>query len=267
MLLLRLQKRMFRISAIFRVRAQGASSMTFQWLRSPQAPVEETADAMIEFHNISKAYRTSKGKKVIIDNFSGVFPRGRNIGLLGVNGSGKSTLIRMIAGIEYPDRGRIKRRVRVSYPLGLTGLKANLSGRENCRFVARVYGLDVRSVERFVEEFAEIGKYFDMAVCTYSSGMRSRVNFGISMAVDFECYLLDEALSVGDGIFRARADAIFEAKRNRASMILVSHSPQTIRQYCDMGAVLSKGRLRLYDNLDDAVDEYDAITRHHGKLE
>jgi capsular polysaccharide transport system ATP-binding protein len=241
--------------------------MSFQWPAASEAPESQAAEPMIEFHGVCKAYKTSTGKKVIIDNFTGVFPRGRNIGLLGVNGAGKSTLIRLIAGTEYPDSGRIRRRVRVSYPLGLTGLKSNLSGRENCRFVARVYGLEVRSVERFVEEFAEIGKYFDMPVCTYSSGMRSRVTFGISMAVDFECYLLDEALSVGDGVFRARADAIFDAKRDRASIILVSHSAATIRRYCDMGAVLSRGRLRLYDKLEDAINEYDAITENLGTLE
>ena len=112
--------------------------------------------------------------------------------------------------------------------------------------MARIYGLETRSVERFVEEFAEIGKYFDMPVATYSSGMKARVSFGVSMAVDFECYLIDETLSVGDGIFKARADAIFAAKRERASIILVSHSPGTIRNYCDMGAVLSRGRLQAF---------------------
>ena len=224
-------------------------------------------EPMVEFHNVSKAYRGAKTNKVILKNFSGVFPRGRNIGLLGVNGSGKSTLIRLIAGAEYPDRGKIRRYAKISFPLGFAAFKGNLSGRENCRFVARIYGLETRSVERFVEEFAEIGKYFDMPVATYSSGMKARVSFGVSMAVDFECYLVDESLSVGDGIFKARADAIFAAKRERASIILVSHSPGTMRNYCDMGAVLSRGRLKLYDKLEDAIEAYQALTRNLGTFE
>ncbi len=215
---------------------------------------------VIEFRGVSKAYKTSKTTKVILQNFSGVFPRGRNIALLGVNGAGKSTVLRMIAGTEMPDKGSIRRRALVSFPVGFAAVKGNLTGRENCRFVARIYGLNTRSVERFVEEFAEIGKYFDMPVVTYSSGMRSRVSFGLSMAVDFDCYLVDEVLSVGDKVFRARADALFEAKRKHASLIMVSHSAYTVRRYCDMGAVISNGTMTLFDKIDDAIAHYDQIT-------
>ena len=148
---------------------------------------------MILFENVSKAYRSPKFTKVILRDFSMEFPTGRNIGLLGVNGAGKSTVLRMIAGTEYPDSGRIRRFTRVSFPLGFSGsFKGNLTARENCRFVARIYGLDTKAVERFVEEFAEIGKSFELPISTYSSGMRSRVSFGLSMAIDFECYLVDE---------------------------------------------------------------------------
>lgn len=222
---------------------------------------------MIEFHNVSKAYATSRSKKVILDNFSGEFPRGRNIGLLGVNGAGKSTLLRLIAGTEYPDRGRIRRRVFVSFPVNFAAFKGNLSGRENCRFVARIYGVSTHSVERFVEEFAEIGRYFDMPIATYSSGMRSRISFGLSMAIDFDVYLVDEALSVGDGIFKARADALFQAKAKQANLIIVSHNPGTVRKYCDMGAVISNGQLVMFDKLDDAVKHYETITRNLGNFE
>jgi capsular polysaccharide transport system ATP-binding protein len=222
---------------------------------------------VIEFHNVSKAYATARSKKVILDNFSGEFPRGRNIGLLGINGSGKSTLLRLIAGTEYPDRGRIKRRVFVSFPVNFAAFKGNLSGRENCRFVARIYGVSTQSVERFVEEFAEIGKYFDMPIATYSSGMRSRISFGLSMAIDFDVYLVDEALSVGDGIFRARADALFKAKAKHANLIIVSHTPSTVRKYCDMGAVISNGQLVMFDKLEDAVKHYQTITHNLGNFE
>ena len=223
--------------------------------------------AMIEFHNVTKAFRTRKVNKVILKNFSGEFPRDRNIGLLGVNGSGKTTLIRMMAGADYPDRGSIRRNVRVSYPLGFASFKGNLTGRENCRFVSRIYGLDPMTVERFVDEFSELGKYFDLPVATYSSGMRSRIGMAVSMAVDFDCYLIDEAFSVGDGIFRARAEAVLEAKFKKASLVLVSHSVATVRRLCNMGAVMWKGDLRLYDDLEDAIKEYQRVTHNMGTYE
>lgn len=217
--------------------------------------------ALIEFRNVAKAYRSVKASRVILRNFTGEFPRGRNIGLLGLNGAGKSTMLRLIAGTEFPDTGTIKRNVRVSFPLGFSGsFKASLSARENCRFVARIYGVDARRVERFVEDFAQVGKYFDMPLAVYSSGMKSRIGFGVSMAIDFECYLIDEGLSGGDSIFRARAKAIFEAKRGEASLIVVSHSANTIRKFCDMGAVLGNGELQLYDNLEDAIAEYERLS-------
>jgi capsular polysaccharide transport system ATP-binding protein len=220
---------------------------------------------MIEFHNVSKAYRSAKASKTILRNFTGEFPRGRNIGLLGVNGAGKSTVLRLIAGTEYVDSGTITRRVRVSPPIGFSGsFVGSLSGRENCRFIARIYGVDARRVERFVEEFAEVGKYFDMPVVSYSSGMKARVAFGVNMAIDFECYLVDESLSVGDATFRARCDAVFDARRKRASMILVSHSPRMMRRYCDMGAILSDGEVRLYDRLEDAIAEHHRICGEAG---
>jgi capsular polysaccharide transport system ATP-binding protein len=219
-------------------------------------------DPLIEFHNVAKSYRGPKSNRVVLRDFTGSFPRGRNIGLLGVNGAGKSTLLRLIAGTEFPDRGRIRRHARVSYPLGLAGFKGNLTARENCRFVARIYGLDPRRVERFVEEFAEIGKYFDMPIQSFSSGMKQRVTFGVTLAADFECYLVDESLSVGDAMFRARCDAIFGAKRKTASMILVSHSMVQIKKYCDTAAILSKGELRLYDKLDDALKDYAGLVGH-----
>ena len=215
------------------------------------------SDALIDFQDVTKAYRTKGNRKVVLNGFTGQFPRGRNVGLLGRNGAGKSTLIRLIAGAEYPDKGKIKRNGRVSFPLGLVGFKGTLTGRENCRFVARIYGLNVRAVEYFAEDFAELGKYFDMPLATYSSGMRARVAFAISMAADFDCYLVDEALSVGDSRFKAKAAAIFAERRKKASLILVSHSPSMVRQLCDMGAVLENGELQLFDTVEDAIKAFE----------
>jgi capsular polysaccharide transport system ATP-binding protein len=235
------------------------------WRFSPGRTLEKSS--VIEFQNVSKAYSTAKSTKTILRNFSGEFPRGRNIGLLGVNGAGKSTLLRLIAGTEYPDSGRIRRRAFISFPVNFAAFKGNLSARENCRFVARIYGVNTRSVERFVEEFAEIGKYFDMPIATYSSGMRARISFGLSMAIDFEVYLVDEALSVGDGIFKARADALFQARAKQSNLIVVSHNPGTVEKYCDMGAVISNGELVIFDQLPDAVRYYQSITRNLGNFE
>ena len=222
---------------------------------------------MIEFHNVSKAFRNATASKVILRSFTGEFPYGRNIGLLGLNGAGKSTLLKMIAGSEYPDTGKLKRRVRISFPVGFLGFKGTLSGRENCRFVSRVYGMNPKSVERFVEEFAELGQYFEMPLQTYSSGMKARLAYGLTMALDFDCYLLDEAFSVGDGLFRARADALWEAKTKNSNLIVVSHSVSTIRKYCDFGAVLSRGDLTLHDDLEEAIQRYESITRDLGTFE
>ena len=219
---------------------------------------------MIDFIDVRKAYRSPKTNKVILNGFTGSLPRGRNIGVLGMNGAGKSTFLRLVAGTEYPDSGKIRRHARISYPLGFTAFKGNMTGRENSRFVARIYGLDVKSVERFVEEFSELGRYFDMPVSTYSSGMTARVAFAVSMAVDFEVYLIDEMLGVGDKRFRSRAEAIFDAKRERASVLMVSHSTSTLERFCDMGAVLYGGELQLYDRLADAIKDYDALMARVG---
>jgi capsular polysaccharide transport system ATP-binding protein len=215
------------------------------------------SEVLIDFQDVTKTYKTKGVKKVILNGFSGQVLRGRNIGLLGRNGAGKSTLIRLIGGAEYPDSGKIRRYGRVSFPLGFVGFKGTLTGRENCRFVARIYGLNVKAVEYFTEDFAELGKYFDMPLATYSSGMRARVSFAISMAANFDCYLVDEALAVGDSRFRAKANAIFAEKRKSASLILVSHSPGMIRQLCNTGAVLENGTLKMFDTVEAAIKEYE----------
>jgi capsular polysaccharide transport system ATP-binding protein len=206
---------------------------------------------MITIENVSKAYRTKGHRKIIVDDLSCVLAQGRNLGILGENGAGKSTLMRMISGIELPDSGRIRRACRVSFPLGFSGSFAgSLTGRENAMFLARVYGESVRYVVDFAEDFAEIGSYFDMPVSTYSSGMRARLAFGVSMAIDFDVYLVDEVTAVGDQRFQNRCREMLTERFKHSDVIMISHGVATLKEYCQYGAVLHRGRLHFYDSID-----------------
>jgi capsular polysaccharide transport system ATP-binding protein len=212
---------------------------------------------VIRLHDVSKFYRIEGYRKIVLDNVTCNFAPGYSYGLLGVNGAGKSTMMRIMAGTELPNVGRVRRTVRVSWPLGYAGgLHPGMTGRENLRFVARAYGEDVKRVVEFVEDFAEIGHYLDAKVRTYSSGMLQRVAFGLSMAVRFECYLIDEALSAGDARFQQRCRAEFEQRKANADVILISHDMGAIQQYCERGMVLSGGKLHYFDNVDDAIALY-----------
>ena len=212
---------------------------------------------MIELQNVFKYYRSHGHVKVVLDHISFDFAAGRSYGILGVNGAGKSTLMRILAGTELPNSGRVRRRARISWPLGFSGgLHPKLTGRENVQFVARIYGADVRRVTAFVEDFAEIGAYIDVPIMTYSSGMIARLAFGLSIAIDFECYLIDEVTAVGDARFAQRCKAEFERRKKTADIIMVSHSMETIREYCDRGAVLVGGCLHIFQNVNDAIELY-----------
>jgi capsular polysaccharide transport system ATP-binding protein len=213
--------------------------------------------ATIELNRVAKAYRSASGRNILLDNVSAEFPAGHNFGILGANGSGKSTLIRLLAGSELPDRGTIRRQCRVSFPLGFGGtVHGALSGRENVAFIARVYGAGVRQTARFVEEFAEIGEYFDMPVDTYSAGMRERLAFGVCLAIDFDVYLIDEVTEIGDERFRRKCAAAFRERLRSSDIILATHNHHTIRQYCDRAAVLADGRLQLFDSVAGAFECY-----------
>ncbi|MEZ0167571.1 ABC transporter ATP-binding protein [Microvirga sp. TS319] len=214
---------------------------------------------MIEFQGVTKAYRTPVGRKIVLSDLSVMLTAGVSYGILGPNGAGKSTLLRIIAGTERPDRGRVRRTVRVSWPLGFAGgFHGSLTGRENVAFVARIYGEDVQRVIRFVEDFAELDEYLDMPVGTYSSGMKARLAFGLSMAIEFECYLVDEITAVGDYRFQKRCAEAFRDRRKNSSIIMVSHSISTVQQYCDAGAILAGGKLHLYDSVQEASKIYHA---------
>jgi capsular polysaccharide transport system ATP-binding protein len=212
---------------------------------------------MIALDRVSKAYAIPGGRKVVLDDTTLDFASGHNFGILGANGSGKSTLIRLLAGSEMPDRGRIRRGARVSFPLGFGGTFHDaLSGRENVAFVARVYGAAVQPTIRFVGDFAELGHYLDMPVHTYSAGMRARLAFGTCLAIDFDVYLIDEVTEIGDERFRQRCAAAFRERLRRSDIILATHNAHTIRQYCDRAAILSGGRLQLFDDIASAFAQY-----------
>ncbi len=212
---------------------------------------------MIDFHNVTKRYRTHSGLKHVLDRASFRFEVGHNYGILGGNGAGKSTLLRLIAGAEYPNSGRIRRQVRVSFPVGFGGtFHGYLSGRLNTTFVARVYGQDPDRVNAFVADFSELGPYFDMPVQTYSSGMMAKLAFGLSLAIDFDVYLVDEVTEVGDARFRLKCAEVFKERMARSDIIMVSHNTHTIKAYCDRAAILINGQLEMFDHIDDAMRAY-----------
>jgi capsular polysaccharide transport system ATP-binding protein len=217
---------------------------------------------MIQLDRTFKFYRAEGQTKIILDHVSAVFDSGRSYGLMGVNGAGKSTTLRLIAGTELPNSGRIRRSVRVSWPLGFGGgFHPLMTGRENVKFVARAYGADLRRVLDFVEDFAELGDYIDAPIKTYSSGMTARLAFGVSMAIDFDCYLIDEITAVGDARFQARCKEAFDHRRAHADLIVVSHSMPTIKDYCDRGGVLVDGQLIMFESVDKAIEVYNRLNR------
>lgn len=217
---------------------------------------------MIQLDNVFKFYKTDGYTKIVLDHVSANFESGRSYGLLGVNGAGKSTTMRLIAGTELPNSGRIRRSVRVSWPLGFAGgFHPSMTGRENVKFVARAYGEDVRRVIDFVEDFSELGDYIDVPVKTYSSGMSARLAFGLSMAIEFECYLIDEVTAVGDIRFQQRCREAFDQRRAKADLIVISHSMETVKRFCDQGAVLVDGQLITFDNIDRAIEAYARLNR------
>jgi capsular polysaccharide transport system ATP-binding protein len=200
---------------------------------------------VIELHGVTKAYRhPTTGRNVVLDDCHFAFPAGNGVGITGRNGAGKSTLLRLLSGAERPDHGEIIRRCRVSWPLGFAGgLHGRMTGRDNVLFVARLYGEDPRRLLNEAADFADLGKHFDAPVATYSSGMKARLAFGISLAIAFDVYLIDEVIAVGDSDFKARCAKAFEDRAGRAQVILVSHDPKLVTKYCDLTATLGGGKL------------------------
>lgn len=212
---------------------------------------------MIELRGISKAYKLNGVRKQVIDRLSFKFPRDRNVAIMGPNGAGKSTLMRLIAGAEQPDEGKIIRRGSVSWPLGFSGgFNGSMTGIENVRFVARVYGADTEAVIDYVQDFAELGPSLKLPIKTYSSGMKARLAFGVSMAIDFDCYLIDEITAVGDGNFKRKSQAVFKTKLKKSRIVMISHSMNQLRDYCDCGLLLTTEGAWYYDSIDGLVGAY-----------
>ena len=212
---------------------------------------------MLSFENVSKSYKLQGVRKTILSNFTFAFPEGRNIGIMGRNGAGKSTMVRLMAGTEPPDTGAVYRTSRVSWPLGFAGgFNGSMTGIESIRFVSRIYGQDTEKVIAYVTEFAELGASLRLPIKTYSNGMRARLAFGLSMAIDFDVYLIDEITAVGDQNFKKKSQAVFKDKLARSQIIMVSHSASTIRQYCDCGLLLDRGEVRFYDDVSDLLAAY-----------
>ena len=215
---------------------------------------------MIEFHDVWKSYTLKGARKTILSGFTLSLPKDENVAIIGRNGAGKSTVLSMIAGTLVPDWGEIVRNGRTSWPMGFVGgFHGELTGRQNARFVARIYGADTDEMEAFVEEFAELDHFFDMPVRTYSSGMKARLAFGVSLAAEFDCYLVDEITGVGDTHFKEKCRLAFRERSEKSQLILVSHSAATLRSYCQSALFLENGSGTFYPDLDEALDAYDKM--------
>ena len=212
---------------------------------------------MIRIENLCKSFATPAGRKIVAEDINLTVPTKVAVGLLGRNGAGKSTLMEMIGGTVNPDSGTITTTGRVSWPVGFAGsFHGAMSGAQNTRFVARVYGVDSDELVAFVRDFAELGSHFFAPVRTYSSGMKSRLAFGISIGIPFDIYLVDEVTSVGDAAFKLKSRVLFLERMKHAGALFVSHSAAQLRMFCQAGAVLENGRLTYFDDIDEAISAH-----------
>jgi len=216
---------------------------------------------MIELINLSKQFWTKDGPKVVARDITATFPAGVSVALLGRNGAGKSTLMDMIGGTSKPDSGTIKITGSMSWPVGFSGsFHRDLTGAQNTRFIARVYGVDTDELLGFVEDFAELGPHFHLPVRSYSSGMKSRLAFGVSIGIPFDTYLVDEVTAVGDAAFKRKSRLVFQDRMRTAGAVVVTHYMSQVRQLCRAGAVLEDGVLTYYDDVEEA------IAHHHDNM-
>ena len=215
---------------------------------------------MIRFDKVSKTYHGRKFEKTVFSDLSFTLKKGESIGICGANGAGKSTLMRLIAGVEQPTTGTVTKTMFTSWPIGYAGcFQSSLTGADNVRFIARVYDRPEQELLDFVEEFAQLGVYFRQPVKTYSAGMSARLAFGVSLAIEFECYLIDEVAGAGDERFRARSEAELQARRDNSTLIMTSHDSNMLRSYCRRGAIMYGGSLILFDDIAEACEVHSRL--------
>lgn len=215
---------------------------------------------MIKIEDLTKSYKTPKGRHYVFKNFNVDLPENKSVALIGRNGAGKSTLLRVIGGIDRPDSGKVITHKTISWPVGLSGgFQGSLTGRENVKFVARLFSKpnELRDKVSFVEDFAELGKYFDMPIKTYSSGMKSRLGFGLSMAFPFDYYLVDEVTAVGDARFKQKCADLFKSRHKESSFLMVSHSLSSLKEFCDVALFIGRdNKIQFFDSIDEAIATY-----------
>ncbi|SNR72272.1 ABC transporter ATP-binding protein [Puniceibacterium sediminis] len=217
---------------------------------------------MIQLRNLCKTFVLDGRRKMVADNLNAVFPSGASVAILGRNGAGKSTLMQMLSGATEPDSGEVLSTGTISWPVGFAGsFNGDLTGLQNARFIGRVYGVDTDELVDFVEGFAELGQHFRLPIRTYSSGMRSRLAFGVSMGLRFDTYLVDEVMAVGDAAFKAKSEALFHERMRTSGVIMITHSLGQVKRMCSKVYVLEKGRLRRFNNVDDGIAFYKALMR------
>lgn len=215
---------------------------------------------MIVFDNVTKYYPTSQGRRTILDGVSFQLDKGQSFGICGHNGAGKSTLLRLASGVEKASTGSVERSMRASWPIGhSSAFQSSLTGADNIRFIARIYNKHIPDIMAFVDDFAELGSYLKMPVRTYSVGMTARLAFAVSLAVEFDCYLIDEITSAGDARFQQKCHDALMTRKQQGSLLMVSHDAAMLAAFCEQGAVLADSRLTLFDTIEEAIE------RHFGK--
>ncbi len=217
---------------------------------------------MIELRNVSKTYRLNGVQKQVARDIDFTFPTGERVALLGQNGAGKSTMLKMIAGTIAPDKGQVVSTGTVSWPVGFAGsFHGDMTGAQNVRFTARVYGVDVDEMVRFCNDFAQIGAHFQLPVRSYSSGMKARLAFAMSMAIPFDTYLIDEVTAVGDAAFRLKSETILNDRLSKSGTIIVAHSPNLLKRLCQSGVVLFNGRFFYYARVQKAIEHHEYLMK------
>ena len=216
---------------------------------------------MIRVSNLTKSYRTKKGRHYVFKNVNTEFPDGVNIGIIGPNGAGKTTFLSILGGIDFPDRGTVISDKSFSWPLGLQGgFVRHISGRDNCKFVCKIYSeksSEIHEKLEFIHKLSGVGDYFFEPVRTYSSGMRARLGFALSMAFNFDYFLIDEVTAVGDRVFRKITAQALKNKRARSKVIMVSHQMKTLEEFCDIGVLIKQGEIRVFESMGEAIKAYE----------